>query len=236
MDAHDGRGAAFGSSALVSVPLMLLSAYANRFSAARLPLVMLLTYRVLQIVAGLIHLDRFDFAKPVTWNYFGGGGIVLVLIAVALQRGSRLGTPADDGPAWLGGQAPLQLGRPLALGLQLTAVLFWVLAAVFLVLGAGAGFMWFEQPGSLTPLTARLFASPALGLGIAAWVIARGVRRREAVIPAIGMATFGLTGLAALALSWPDVQPPTLFGYIVPLTPLVLLALGVGILTSGRKP
>src|SRR5258708_21324466 len=67
-----------GASSLVSMPLSFLSAFANRQSAARIPLVMLSSYRVLQVLAGLIHLNRFDFRRPITWNYFGGGFFFLL--------------------------------------------------------------------------------------------------------------------------------------------------------------
>src|SRR3954454_756542 len=57
-----------GASSLVSLPLTFLPALANRLSAARIPLVMLVSYRVLQVLAGLLHLDRFDLSRPISWN------------------------------------------------------------------------------------------------------------------------------------------------------------------------
>src|SRR5206468_5924621 len=99
-----------GANTLVGVPLFILTALANRWSAARIPLVMLISYRVLQVLAGLIHLDRFDFHRPITWNYFGGGVALLALLAVEWTLHGRLGQLAGAGPAWLDGERALNLG------------------------------------------------------------------------------------------------------------------------------
>ena len=62
-----------GASSLVAVPLSLLASLANRWSTARIPSVMQLAYRVMQLVAGFLHLNKFHFNRLITWNYFGGG-------------------------------------------------------------------------------------------------------------------------------------------------------------------
>ena len=63
-----------GASSLVAVPLSLLASLANRWTTARIPSVMQLAYRVMQLIAGLLHLNKFHFDRLITWNYFGGGG------------------------------------------------------------------------------------------------------------------------------------------------------------------
>ena len=62
-----------GASTLVSVPMSLLAVGINRYVVAAIPLVMMLTYRVLQLLAGVIYHDRFPANSLVTLNYFGGG-------------------------------------------------------------------------------------------------------------------------------------------------------------------
>jgi hypothetical protein len=223
-----------GASSLVSVPLALLSALANRYRIARIPLVMMLTYRVVQLAAGLMHIGRFDFQKPATWNYFGAGGLMMVVLALALFLGPRLGRPADEGPAWAGGAAPLALGGAARWAFWLAGGVYLLLGAAFFALGNGAEGLWFEASGRLTPLTARLFASPALGLGLAFWLVPRARQWREVVVPAVGMATFGLGGGVAMLLELPALQPPSPAGYLVPLTPVVLLLLGGYLLLRGR--
>ena len=223
-----------GASSLVSMPLSMLAASANRWSAARIPLVMLSSYRVLQVLAGLIHLDRFDFRRPITWNYFGGGALLLVLLAVALALHARLGQPADAGPAWLGGEQALDL-VPGKLLLRLLAAVYFVWGLDFLVLGNGAASMWFEAPGLATSLTLRLFASPIMGLALGLWLITRARRWREVVIPAVALTVIGLTGSLAIGVEWASVRPPGPLGYVTAATPLILLLVGVYLLVVVRR-
>ena len=223
-----------GASSLVSLPLTLLPAVANRWSAARIPLVMLISYRVLQVLAGLIHLDRFDFHRPITWNYFGGGVLVMVLFAVALALHTRLGQPADAGPAWLGGEQALDLD-PGQLLLRLLAAVYFVWGLAFLVLGNGAASMWFEAPGLATSLTLRLFASPIMGLALGLWLITTARRWREVVIAAVSLTIIGLTGSFAIGVEWVSVRPPGPLGYVTAATPLILLFVGLYLLLVVRR-
>lgn len=224
-----------GASTLVSVPLAFGSAWFNRWSAARISLVMMLTYRVLQIAAGLVHYERFDLAQPTTWNYFGGGGLMLAVLAFALARGHTLGQPADDGQAWLRGQAALVMGTAGRVAFRAIAVLFVVLGVLFFVLGENAAWLWFEAPGALTGLTARLFSSPMVGLALAAWLISNAKYWREVGLPAAGMATFGVAGFITLLIESAGIQPPTPLGYLIAATPLILLAMGFYLLWPGRS-
>jgi hypothetical protein len=225
-----------GASSLVSMPLSLLAALGNRFSAARIPLVMLASYRVLQVLAGLIHLSRFDLTRPLTWNYFGGGVLLLALLAVALARGPALGRPADGGPGWLGGERALALGGAARWALRALAAVYFLLGLAFLALGQGAAALWFEAPGAATALTLRLFASPIMGLALGIYLITRASRWQQALIPAAGMALIGLSGSFAIAVEWAAVRPPTLLGYVTALTPLILLLVGLYLLLGARGP
>jgi hypothetical protein len=223
-----------GASSLVSMPLSFLTALANRWSAARIPLIMLISYRVLQVLAGLIHLDRFDFRRPITWNYFGGGLLLLVLLAVALARRSTLGRPVNGEPAWPGGDRPLAIGTVARLILRLLAAIYFVWGLAFLIFGNSAAALWFEQAGVATSLTLRLFASPIMGLALGMWLITGGSKWREAAIPAAGMTLIGLTGSFAIAVEWSSVSPPTPLGYVTAATPLCLLLAGLYLLIAAR--
>jgi hypothetical protein len=223
-----------GASTTVSVVLSLLAAAVNRWSAARIPIVMLLSYRVLQLLAGIIHVERFDFSRPVTWNYFGGGGLMLVILAYALIRTQALGRPAPA-PDRLGGDLPVALGSAGTFVLRAAGAIYFVIGLTYLVLGAQAALLWFEAPGALTPLTARLFASPMIGLALALWLITWATLWHEVAIPAAGMVTFGITGSLALALESASIQPPTALGYLTVATPAVLLLVGALLLTQGRR-
>ena len=224
-----------GSSTLVSVPLALLSVWFDRFSVARIPMVMMLTYRVIQIDAGLVHMGSFDFASPTTWNYFGGGSVALVVLLIGLLRGASLGRPVTGTHPFLRGASKLNLDRGGKLVFISIGVLFVVLGILFFVLGDEAEFMWFEADGNLTSLTARLFASPMLGLGLALLFIAQAPLWRAVFVPAIGMLTFGAAGILTLLLEGASVQPPAALGYLITSTPVILLILGVYLLLPNRS-
>jgi hypothetical protein len=224
-----------GASTLVSVPLEVLVAASNRWSVARIPIVMLLTYRVLQLAAGLKHFDRFDLTQPATWNYFGGGSLMLIILTYALVQGSRLGQPVTTAPSWVRGDAPLALGR-LAPGiLRFIAIVYFFLGLGLLIFGAQATPLWFEPTGTLTPLTARLFSSPTIGLAFGLWLVTLATRWREVAVPAAGWTTFGVAGLFVVLVERHGISPPSVAGYAIPLTPLVLLILGLYLLAPGRS-
>ena len=223
-----------GASSLVSMPLSMLAAWANRWSAARIPLVMLTSYRVLQVLAGLVHLDRFDLRRPITWNYFGGGVALLVVLAVELALHARLGQPADVGPAWLGGERALDLGAGKLL-LRLLAVLYFVWGLAFLVLGSAGASLWFEAPGLATSLTLRLFASPIMGLALGMWLISAARYWREVMIPAVALTFIGVTGSFAIGVEAASVRPPGPLGYVTTATPLILLLVGLYLLLVARR-
>jgi hypothetical protein len=223
-----------GCSTLVSVPLAFLSVWFNRFSAARLPMIMILCYRVLQLAAGFVHFGQFDMTSPTTWNYFGGGGLVLVVLVIALLRGPSLGEAARDGHPFLRGESWLNLGSAGRIVFRTISILFIVLGVLFFFLGENADWLWFEAAGNLTGLTARLFASPMVGLGVAAWIISSSTRWREVGIPGVGMCTFGIAGILTLLLESASIQPPTPLGFIIAATPLILCGMGIYLLMPSR--
>jgi hypothetical protein len=224
-----------GASTLVAVPLSVLATLANRWSVARIPSVMQLAYRVMQLVAGFMHIGRFDFSRMVTWNYFVGGALMMVAFAVVLIFHDSLGKPVNDQPDWVQAGRPLVLGGVSRLLILLFAVFYLGLGCVFFFLGAGAAPFWFEPLGKLTPLTARLFASPTMGLVLALWLITRARYWSEVLIPAVGMITFGLSGVVALALGWSAVAPPTVLGYVTAATPALMFLIGLFLLSTGRQ-
>ena len=221
------------ASTLVTVPLAMLSVMANRASVARIPMVMMIAYRLVQLSAGVVHIARFDLSRPTTWNYFGGGLFMLVVMALWLARADRLGQPVAGAPSWIGGEAPLKMGGMARWVFRLAGIVYVLLAVIFFAQGKDADWLWFE-PAKLTPLTARLFASPTLGLGLALWLVTRARLWRQVAVPAAGMVTFGLVGGLAFATSWHNVAPTTIAGYAIPLTPLVLFVLGLYLLVSAR--
>jgi hypothetical protein len=223
-----------GASSLVSVPLSIFTALLNRWSAARIPLVMLLTYRVLQVLVGLIHISRFDFTRPITWNYFGGGVLLGLALALGLWGGGRWGRPVAHWPRVLRGQAALNLGPLARLIILAFAAVYFVVGLTLLILGHGGVWLWFEDPGAVTPLTLRLFASPTTGLALGLWLVTRSAHWRQVAVPATAFATIGFTGSLALLLELGSIQPSTVVGYYIALTPLILLLIGLYLLLPQR--
>jgi hypothetical protein len=224
-----------GASTLVSVPLALMTIYFNRWSAARIPLVMMVTYRVLQLTAGVIHVDRFDLFSMTTINYFGGGGTMMLVMLTALIFGNRLGQPADWGHPWLKADSRLHLPDPARWVFIALGVVYFLIGFLFLIIGERGSLLWFEPAELLTGLTARLFASPAMGLALAMWLITRAHMWRQVAVPAVGMVTFGIAGLFAMVMEMPSIQPASPLGYLIPITPLILLLMGAYLLMPARS-
>jgi hypothetical protein len=218
-----------GASTLVSVPMAILAVGINRFAVAMIPFVMMMTYRIFQLAAGLIHIDRFDLGTTMSLNYFGGGTLMMVLFGYVVWAGLNGRLPEASE------RAPLAKVRPWAPGMAFRGILtvfaavYVVLGTVFLFLGKGAAPIWIDAAG-MTPLTARLFSSPLIGLGLGLWLVTRSTDWRAVVIPAVGMATIGFTGTLALALEYDNLAVKNVVAAAVALTPLTLLAIGAAIL------
>jgi hypothetical protein len=106
-----------------------------------------------------------------------------------------------------------------------------VLGLSFLILGGRAKLLWFDANG-MTPLTARLFASPLVGLGLGLALVARARDWREIMIPAVGMVTIGLLATLALRLSGESFAPQSPLAWFVAALPLILLLIGLILLRS----
>jgi len=88
----------------------------------------------------------------------------------------------------------------------------------------------------MTPLTARLFASPLIGLGLGMALVARAADWREIMIPAVGMVTIGVLATLALVLSGADFAPQSPLAWLVAVLPLILLTVGLALLQSRPRP
>jgi hypothetical protein len=223
-----------GASTLVSIPLAIFSIGVNRFGVAAIPIVMMITYRVLQLAAGIIHFDRFKPGSITTINYFGGGFLLLGIMAWALWAGWRGTLPAASERSPLAAPEPWQPPpgvRPALVGL---AVVYALIGLTFLALGAAARPMWIDAAG-LTPINARLFASPLTGLGLGMYLCSRARDWRAVAVPATGMITIGFCGTLSLVLDRATFAPMSIVGWAVAFTPLVLLFVG-GALLILRPP
>ncbi len=218
-----------GASTLVSVPLAVLSVGINRFGVAMIPFVMMATYRVLQLAAGLVHIEKFELKSAVAVNYFGGGAMMLAIFAYVLWAGLTKRLPEAKADAPLAEAAPLTLRPHLIWGLRGFAGLYVIAGIVFFLLGAKAAPLWFDADG-MTALTARLFASPLVGVGLGLYLVSRADDWRAVMVPAAGLVTVGATGTLAIFLEFDKFAPVTLMGWVVASTPLILLSIGSTVL------
>jgi hypothetical protein len=223
-----------GASTLVSIPLAFLSIGINRYRMAMIPFVMMLTYRVLQLLAGVIHIDRFAANSTITLNYFGGGLAMLVVFGYPLIAGSRGRLPQAFPETPFAAPMPWRPHPALRDALGALGGMLIVLGLAFLILGGSAKLLWFDAKG-MTPLTARLFASPLIGLGLGMALAAQASDWREIMIPAVGMVTIGVLATLALVLSGESFAPQSPLAWFVAALPLILLVIGL-ILLGSRPP
>jgi hypothetical protein len=216
-----------GASTLVSVPLALLSVGINRYALAAIPFVMMGTYRVLQLAAGLVHADRFGANLPMTVNYFGGGFLMLVVFAYGLWAGQRKLLP----PAPPAAALPWNIPGFARTALAALGVIYVALGVMFFAAPGDAASYWVDARG-MTPLTARLFSSPMIGLGLGLFLVSRARDWRAVAIPATGMVTIGAVVMLAFALGRADFAPRTTLAWLVAASPLVLFAAGAAILLA----
>jgi hypothetical protein len=222
-----------GASTLVSVPMAALIVWINRFAVAAIPLVMMLTYRVLQLLAGAIHHDRFAPDSLVTLNYFGGGLLMAATFAYPLIAARREGLPPATSQQALAESMPWIIPSFARTGLAGLGGLYLAFGFAFLILGAAAKPLWFDAAG-LTPLTARLFASPLTGLGLGLILVSRASDWREIMVPAIGMVTIGVVGTLSLILDRANFAPQSALAWLVAATPSILFLVGLALLWSRR--
>jgi len=223
-----------GASTLVSVPMALLVVWINRFAVAAIPLVMMLTYRVLQLLAGAIHHDRFAPDSLVTWNYFGGGLLMAATFAYPLIVARRGGLPSASIHQPFGQSMPWVVPKLAHTSLAVLGALYLAVGLAFLIAGGAAKPLWFDAAG-LTPLTARLFASPLTGLGLGLILVSRANDWREIMVPSIGMVTIGVVGSSSLVLDCANFAPQSGAAWLVAATPPILFVVGAALLWSKPK-
>src|SRR5262249_9796921 len=162
--------------------MVFLAVAINRYALAAIPFVMIATYRVVQIAAGVLHLDRFGTKPMMATNYFAGGVIILAVLIYALWAGQSGRLPAAVSGGWA---KPMvwAVPRPVRLVLAALGILYIILGATFFVAPAGIADFWIDARG-MTPLTAQLFSGSLIGLGLGIALLSQAGDWRSAVIPA----------------------------------------------------
>lgn len=174
--------------------MVVLAVRSRAWAHARVPVVTVVVFTALTLVATLLHRDRFHFesagviARFAAWFWLAVYIVVPVALTLLAVRQQRM--PGDDPER----RQPLPVWLAVALTAQGAVML--VLGAVLFVSPARAATVW---PWPLTPLTARVVAAWLVAFGIAA-VLALAERDLERLeISAVAYTLFGVLQLIALA-------------------------------------
>jgi hypothetical protein len=210
--------------------LVVLAFRDGIWTHARIPMITVLVFATLTLVATLLHVGRFHFhvhsqmPRLAAWVWLVVYLVVPVALAAAVVRQSR--TPGVDTPP----RQPMP-GWLRAL-LVVQAVIMLAVGVVLFAHPKAAVSVW---PWALTPLTARMVAAWLIAFGFAALLAfwERDLRRLE--IDSIGYVVFGVLQLVALIRYGEQVRwgTPAAIGYLIVL-PTIPLAGAAGWLMSVR--
>jgi hypothetical protein len=190
-------GAAYASGCL----LVVLSIRTRSWVNARLPVVTILLFSVLTLIATLLHRDRFHFAaeggvaRPAAWFWlcvYIAVPLVLLIVLVVQQR-----TPGTDPPR------ELPLPRWLAGLLIGQGLLLVIVGAILYVAPSSESTLW---PWQLTPLTARATAAWVISYGVAAILATWENCLLRLRIATLSYAVFGALELVVVARFPSDVR------------------------------
>jgi hypothetical protein len=162
----------------------------ERPSPGRLRLIvwLLAIYLVPLVLAILLfHLDRFDFAEPITYGFFIIAGGMSVATLWYLLRTPAIATSAPGAPA------PPSPAQRVWLGLIAALTLIWGLA-LFATDAGPLALIW-VWPGDL--LTSRLIGVMLLAIGVGAAISVRAADTARLMLA--GTLTYGL-GIALASL------------------------------------
>jgi hypothetical protein len=188
--AYLGAGYAAGSV------LVLLSLRTRAWADARVPVVTILVFTILTLIATLLHLDRFHFgatgiARLAAWLWMAVYVLVPPAIVALLVAQERVP----------GGAPPRRLPLPRWLVTLLAvqgAVLLAIGVALFLAPGVSA-LVW---PWPLSPLTSRAVGAWQVAFGVAAVLAIRSgdlARLRTAAVASTAFAVLELVAVARYA-------------------------------------
>ncbi|MPV37533.1 hypothetical protein [Georgenia subflava] len=182
--------------------LVVLSLAGRSWTRTRVPLVTILAFTALTLVATVVHLDKFHLraADPLprlaAWFWLAVYVIVPVGLAVVLILQRRVSPVRRSAlraavPMWL-----------KALLLVEGAVLLVVGTAIYLA-PTTAEVLW---PWTLTPLTARSVGAWLVAYGVAAGMLVRADDLALLRTPAVAYTVFGTLQLVVLGRFAPDVS------------------------------
>jgi uncharacterized integral membrane protein len=181
-------GAAYGGGCV----LVALSIRTGAWINARLPLLTILLFAVLTLIATLLHIDRFHFSAPGAIAQFAAWFWLIVYIAVPLALAVVL-VAQERMP---GGHPPRRLPLPrwVAAMLLIQGSILLIAGVVLYVWPTTENSTW---PWQLTPLTARATGAWLISFGAAALLALRENCMIRLQISSLAYGVFGLLELIA---------------------------------------
>lgn len=160
----------------------------NRWSPARLILVMAFVFTLMVTAMSALHLDQFNFGRKAPWLWF------VVYIGSAVITGLALWSGRDNPPV----TPALPERSPWAGYFRVEAVAFilYGLALVFLP-GAAAGF-W---PWATDVFHAQVYSAIFVAGGIGTWVLAGHAPREELITLGATQLALGLLAIVGLVVT-----------------------------------
>ena len=221
-------GAAYAAGCV----LVTLSLRTGSWAVARGPVVTVLVFAVLTLVASLLRLDRFHLdddgliARGAAWWWLGVYVALPPVMAVAIALQARGPAPRRDPVA-------VRLPRPLR-GLLVAEGALMAAVGLVLLLRPAAGTTFWAWP--LTPLVAQVVAAWLVAFGVAAALAVREDDLRRLRVPAVAYTAFGALELLALAryAGEPDWSDPRPWAYLG--TALAVTATGAAGWALSRRP
>ena len=181
-------GAGYGSGCL----LVAMSLRASHWPSVRVPLLTILAFTAVTLLATLMHLDKFHLHGSMSMATFAGWFWLFVYIMI--PPGMLVIWWLQDRRVTIARTSP-RIPRWLALVLAAQGAVMLVVGVALFVHPPSSQTLW---PWTLTPLTARAVAAWLIAFGMATGYAAARERQAESRVQAMAYTLFGILELVAL--------------------------------------
>ena len=173
-----------GSFYIAEMVAMVALLWWNRWSPARVVLVMAFVFTLVVTVTSFLHLGLFSFGRKSPWIWF------IVYIGSALVSGLALWSRRNEAPV-----PPVVSGPDWTMRMRIEAALFGVYGLGLLLLPEFSGSFW---PWKIDAFHAQTYSAIFLTGAAGLWLLARGAPREELIT--VGGAQLALGALPIIGL------------------------------------
>jgi len=159
----------------------------NRWSPARLILIMALVFTLLATVASLLHLGTFNMERKSTWAWFGAYGLSILVAAVGLWA-TRRRPPVNN----------LDVGIPDRRWLKIESVTLALYGVALLLLPAVAAGFW---PWPIDTFHAQVYSAVFLSGAAGVYLLWNSPAREEMLVLGTAQLIFGALAIIGMLLT-----------------------------------